>query len=152
MNTKKVVFNKLFSTEAKKAQKLSKQRKISLSLVEKMESYLDSMNDEILDAGVNVEDSIAFIKYIESQLQAGDEILQNLNLGLKSLMSYEPQVSSLLEEYRSAADELGINPEDNAVYSELFNSLEGSSNSEYTLLEMIDMTEKAISDLQQYLD
>ena len=152
MNTKKVVFNKLFSTEAKEAQKLSKQRKISLSLVEKMESYLDSMNDEILDAGVNVEDSIAFIKYIESQLQAGDEILQNLNLGLKSLMSYEPQVSSLLEEYRSAADELGINPEDNAVYSELFNSLEGSSNSEYTLLEMIDMTEKAISDLQQYLD
>jgi hypothetical protein len=38
MNTKKVVFNKLFSKESAKAQKLSKQRKVSLSLVDEMES------------------------------------------------------------------------------------------------------------------
>ena len=152
MNTKKVVFNKLFSKEAQKAQKLSKQRKVSLSLMEKMESYLDSMTDEISDAGVNVEDSMAFIQYIENELQTGDVILQKLNFDLKSLLSYGGQVNDLLNEYRSAADELGINPEDNAVYSELFNSLEGSSSSQYNLLEMIDMLEKAISDLEQYLD
>ena len=152
MNTKKVVFNKLFSKEAQKAQKLSKQRKVSLSLMEKMESYLDSMTDEISDAGVNVEDSMAFIQYIENELQTGDVILQKLNFDLKSLLSYGGQVNDLLNEYRSAADKLGINPEDNAVYSELFNSLEGSSSSQYNLLEMIDMIEKAISDLEQYLD
>ena len=152
MNTKKVVFNKLFSKEAQKAQKLSKQRKVSLSLMEKMESYLDSMTDEISDAGVNVEDSMAFIQYIENELQTGDVILQKLNFDLKSLLSYGGQVNDLLNEYRSAADELGINPEDNAVYSELFNSLEGSSSSQYNLLEMIDMIEKAISDLEKYLD
>jgi hypothetical protein len=120
--------------------------------MEKMESYLDSMTDEISDAGVNVEDSMAFIQYIENELQTGDVILQKLNFDLKSLLSYGGQVNDLLNEYRSAADELGINPEDNAVYSELFNSLEGSSSSQYNLLEMIDMLEKAISDLEQYLD
>jgi len=151
VNTKKVVFAKLFSKEAQKAQKLSKQRKISLSLVDKMESYLDSMNDEILDGGVRVEDSIAFVKFIEGQFEIGSEILEGLKSDLNSLSSYEGQVSSLLDEYRSAADELGINAEDNPVYNELSSSLDGNSNSKYSLLEMIDMIEKAIYDLEQYI-
>ena len=116
-----------------------------------MESYLDSMNDEILDGGVRVEDSIAFVKFIEGQFEIGSEILEGLKSDLNSLSSYEGQVSSLLDEYRSAADELGINAEDNPVYNELSSSLDGNSNSKYSLLEMIDMIEKAIYDLEQYI-
>jgi recombinational DNA repair ATPase RecF len=145
MDTKKVVFNKLFSTEAKKAQKLSKQRKISLSLMDKMESYLSSIQGEIIDAGLDIDDAILTVRELESKIESASELLQNLEGRVVSYQSYKSQVGDLLDQYRSAADDLGINPEDNNVYNDLSDILDGDMADARTEAESV------IYDLKQYI-
>lgn len=145
MNTKKVVFNKLFSKEAKKAQKLSKQRKISLSLMDKMETYLDSMMDEVRDGGVAIDNGIDFVSDFQSKYEAGAELIQYLEGYVKSYESYETQVVDLLDQYSSAADELGISPEDNNVYNSLLAVLNGA------MADARVDAESVIYDLKQYI-
>lgn len=145
MNTKKVVFNKLFSKEAKKAQKLSKQRKISLSLMDKMETYLDSMMDEVRDGGVAIDNGIDFVSDFQSKYEAGAELIQYLEGYVKSYESYETQVNDLLDQYSSAADELGISPEDNNVYNSLLAVLNGA------MADARVDAESVIYDLKQYI-
>ena len=145
MNTKKVVFNKLFSTEAKKAQKLSKQRKISLSLMDKMETYLDSMMDEVRDGGVAIDNGIDFVSDFQNKYEAGVELIEYLEGYVKSYESYETQVNDLLDQYSSAADELGISPEDNNVYNSLLAVLNGA------MADARVDAESVIYDLKQYI-
>jgi len=145
MNTKKVVFNKLFSKEAQKAQNLSKQRKVSLSLVEKMESYLDSMNDEISDVkDVILESGRIIDAFSDIYLQIG-ETLASLRSFVQSAESYESQVGDLLDQYSSAADELGINASDN----EVFNNLLDFYNNELSINKQ--EAEGLVSELERYL-
>ena len=145
MNTKKVVFNKLFSTEAKKAQKLSKQRKISLSLMDKMETYLDSMMDEVRDGLVAIDNGIDFVSDFQNKYEAGVELIEYLEGYVKSYESYETQVNDLLDQYSSAADELGISPEDNNVYNSLLAVLNGA------MADARVDAESVIYDLKQYI-
>ena len=145
MNTKKVVFNKLFSKEAKKAQKLSKQRKISLSLMDKMETYLDSMMDEVRDGLVAIDNGIDFVSDFQSKYEAGAELIQYLEGYVKSYESYETQVNDLLDQYSSAADELGISPEDNDIYNSLSAVLNGA------MADARVDAESVIYDLKQYI-
>ena len=145
MNTKKVVFNKLFSTEAKKAQKLSKQRKISLSLMDKMETYLDSMMDEVRDGGVAIDNGIDFVSDFQNKYEAGVELIEYLEGYVKSYESYETQVVDLLDQYSSAADELGISPEDNDIYNSLSAVLNGA------MADARVDAESVIYDLKQYI-
>jgi ABC-type transporter Mla subunit MlaD len=145
MNTKKVVFNKLFSTEAKKAQKLSKQRKISLSLMDKMESYLDSINDESVDSMDVVNEAIDLAAQAETLRESINEVLSSLDGYLKSFASYETQVGDLLDQYRSAADDLGISPEDNDTYNALSDALTSLLNNDWVRVE------DATYDLKQYI-
>ena len=126
MNTKKVVFNKLFSKEAKKAQKLSKQRKISLSLMDDMERYLSSIQGEIIDGGLDIDDAILTVRELESKIESASELMQSLENRVASYKSYYSQVGDLLDQYRAAADELGISPEDNNVYNDLSDILDGA--------------------------
>ena len=145
MNTKKVVFNKLFSTEAKKAQKLSNQRKISLSLMDDMERYLSSIQGEIIDAALDIDDAILTVRELESKIASASELMQNLEGRVVSYQSYRSQVGDLLDKYRAAADELGINPEDNNVYSDLSDILDGDMADARTEAESV------IYDLKQYV-
>lgn len=145
MDTKKVVFNKLFSKEAKKAQKLSKQRKISLSLVDDMERYLDSINDEIRDNALDIDDAILTVRELESKIESASELLQNLEKRIASYDSYNSQVGDLLDKYRAAADELGINPEDNNVYNDLYETWNVS------MVNALTECESVIYDLKQYI-
>jgi len=145
MNTKKVVFNKLFSKEAKEAQKLSKQRKISLSLVEKMEGYLDSMNDEIRDVKDVILESEKIIDAFNDIYLQMEETLASLRSFAQSSESYEIQVGDLIDQYSSAADELGINPEDNNVYSDLLDVY----NNDLVIYKQ--EVEGLISELERYI-
>jgi len=145
MNTKKVVFNKLFSKEAAEAQKLSKQRKISLSLMDKMESYLDSINDESVDSMDVVNEAIDLAAQAETLRESINEILSSLDGYLKSFASYETQVGDLLDQYRSAADDLGISPEDNDTYNALSDALTSLLNNDWVRVE------DATYDLKQYI-
>ena len=145
MNTKKVVFNKLFSKEAKEAQKLSKQRKISLSLMDDMERYLSSIQGEIIDGGLDIDDAILTVRELESKIASASELMQNLEGRVVSYQSYRSQVGDLLDKYRAAADELGINPEDNNVYSDLSDILDGDMADARTEAESV------IYDLKQYV-
>jgi len=145
MNTKKVVFNKLFSKEAAKAQKLSKQRKISLSLMDKMESYLDSINDESVDSMDVVNEAIDLAAQAETLRESINEVLSSLDGYLKSFASYETQVGDLLDQYRSAADDLGISPEDNDTYNALSDALTSLLNNDWVRVE------DATYDLKQYI-
>ena len=65
MNTKKVVFAKLFSKEAAKAQKLSKQRRVSFSIVEEMESLTSKLEDAQYEIEVSTIDSKTVINRIK---------------------------------------------------------------------------------------
>ena len=145
MNTKKVVFNKLFSTEAKKAQKLSNQRKISLSLMDDMERYLSSIQGEIIDAALDIDDAILTVRELESKIESATDLVQSLENRVASYKSYYSQVGDLLDKYRAAADELGINPEDNNVYSDLSDILDGDMADARTEAESV------IYDLKQYV-
>lgn len=145
MNTKKVVFNKLFSTEAKKAQKLSKQRKISLSLMDKMERYLSSIQGEIEDGGLDIDDAILTVRELESKIESASELMQSLENRVASYKSYYSQVGDLLDQYRSAADDLGISPEDNNVYNDLSDILDGA------LADAEVEAAGLVNDLKQYI-
>ena len=119
MNTKKVVFNKLFSKEAQKAQKLSKQRKISLSLVDEMRNYLGALQDEVAD-GISASDSVyELTQEVERQIESLDEALSYLEGYIKSYDFTTDKVNALLEKYRNASEDLGISPEDNDTYNQL---------------------------------
>ena len=145
MNTKKVVFNKLFSKEAKKAQKLSKQRKISLSLMDDMERYLSSIQGEIIDGGLDIDDAILTVRELESKVASASELIQSLETRVASYKSYYSQVGDLLDKYRSAADELGISPEDNNVYNDLSDILDGA------LADAEVEAAGLVNDLKQYI-
>lgn len=145
MNTKKVVFQKLFSQEAKKAQKLSKQRKISLSLMQKMEGYLDMVKEDIVDASDRVDEGIVLAKDLESKYAEGVDLIERLKNYVYVVSVTEKDVTNLLEQYRNAAEDLGINPEDNDTYFALSEILNGA------LADSLAETEKAIYDLEQYI-
>lgn len=119
MDTKKVVFNKLFSKEAQKAQKLSKQRKVSLSLVDDMQSYLSSMQDEVADGIAASDSAYEFAQELESKIESLNDNLSYLEGYLKAYSTYNSEASDLLAKYRSAAEDLGINPDDNDTYIQL---------------------------------
>jgi hypothetical protein len=123
MNTKKVVFAKLFSKESAKAQKLSKQRKISLSLVDEMQNYLGSIQDEVADGIVASDSAYELAQEVERQIESLSESLSYLEGYIKSYYSYNSQAADLLAKYRTAAEDLGISPEDNDTYNQLEEAL-----------------------------
>jgi len=135
MNTKKVVFNKLFSKEAQKAQKLSKQRKISLSLVDEMRNYLGALQDEVAD-GISASDSVyELTQEVERQIESLDEALSYLEGYIKSYDFTTDKVNALLEKYRNASEDLGISPEDNDTFVELTDMIENGLNDAYGQIE-----------------
>jgi len=135
MNTKKVVFAKLFSKEAAKAQKLSKQRKISLSLVDEMRNYLGALQDEVAD-GISASDSVyELTQEVERQIESLDEALSYLEGYIKSYDFTTDKVNALLEKYRNASEDLGISPEDNDTFVELTDMIENGLNDAYGQIE-----------------
>lgn len=113
--------------------------------MDKMESYLDSINDEINDGGAAVDSGIDFVRDFESKYEAGSELIQYLEGYVKAFESYETQVGDLLDQYRSAADDLGISPEDNDTYNALSDILNGAMADARTDAESV------IYDLKQYI-
>ena len=116
MNTKKVVFAKLFSKEAAKAQKLSKQRKVKFSLADDLSRIADSVFDEIRDAEDEVASSELILDQFATLAFEAEEQADVLLRARNSIETYYNEIDSVLANYADACDELGIDPRSNENY------------------------------------
>jgi len=106
---------------------------------------LDSISDESVDSMDVVNEAIDLAAQAETLRESINEVLSSLDGYLKSFASYETQVGDLLDQYRSAADDLGISPEDNDTYNALSDALTSLLNNDWVRVE------DATYDLKQYI-
>ena len=128
MNTKKVVFNKLFSKESAKAQKLSKQRRVSFSIVEEMESLTSKLEDAQYEIEVSTIDSKTVINRIKEDADELKSYISDLDSNYEILENLISEAESALRLVESKIDELGIRPMDIESYAYLYDLKEGMSS------------------------
>jgi len=119
MNTKKVVFNKLFSKEAAKTQKLSKQRKVQFSLADDLSRLADVVYDKLTDLEGELQDAEGFLNQIETLAFEIDSKGEVMIRAKNELEIYDDEITLALLNYADACDELGIDPRSNENYADL---------------------------------
>jgi hypothetical protein len=130
MNTKKVVFNKLFSKEAQKAQKLSKKRKVAFSVVQNAQTEYDALQDLEGELYSATEMLAEFHdKYIEAR-NILDSIV--MDLSLTSLGDTVSTLSSALSQIEDSSATLGVEP------SEVFDSYDDARELISNVLSVYD--------------
>lgn len=135
MNTKKVVFNKLFSKEALKAQKaekLSKQRKLKLASIndiEKLSSMVSTLNSAVSDKYKALYEEWEGLVTLSQRLQKVYFDMEGL---LQDYEELEYRVTIDTEEIGNQARELGIDLSEIPAVQELldnFANMEDNVNS-----------------------
>ena len=135
MNTKKVVFNKLFSKEALKAQKaekLSKQRKLKLASIndiEKLSSMVSTLNSAVSDKYKALYEEWEGLVTLSQRLQKVYFDMEGL---LEDYKELEYRVTIDTEEIGNQARELGIDLSEIPAVQELldnFANMEDNVNS-----------------------
>lgn len=155
MNTKKVVFAKLFSKEAAKAQKLSKQRKVSLSVVSTAQteySALEDLEGDLFNASEMLTEF--YDKYQEATLLL-DSIV--MDTSLSSLNDTISILQDALSQIEDSSATLGVEPdevfEDYDKARELIESVKSSYSdfmNDWTRADVQNNT--AYGDRLKYLD
>lgn len=113
MNTKKVVFNKLFSKEALKAQKaekLSQQRKFKLATIDdidRLNSYVSTMDAAVTETYKKLYDEWSNLIGLSERLRNVYFDMENL---IEDYYDLEKQVLADADDIAEQAKELGIDP------------------------------------------
>ena len=105
MNTKKVVFNKLFSKEAQKAQKLSKQRKVQLSLADELGSVYEEARDAVRNTTERIDAAYELVSDLISRIPDPENFYQDIE-GART------RLQVLIDRAQEASNDLGIDPSD----------------------------------------
>ena len=105
MNTKKVVFAKLFSKEAKKAEKLSKQRKVQLSLADELSSVYEEARDAVRNTTERIDAAYELVSDLISRIPDPENFYQDIE-GART------RLQVLIDRAQEASNDLGIDPSD----------------------------------------
>ena len=105
MNTKKVVFAKLFSKEAAKTQKLSKQRKVQLSLADELGSVYEEARDAVRNTTERIDAAYELVSDLISRIPDPENFYQDIE-GART------RLQVLIDRAQEASNDLGIDPSD----------------------------------------
>jgi hypothetical protein len=105
MNTKKVVFAKLFSKEAAKTQKLSKQRKVQLSLADELGSVYEEARDAVRNTTERIDAAYELVSDLISRIPDPENFYQDIE-------GSRTRLQVLIDRAQEASNDLGIDPSD----------------------------------------
>ena len=112
------VLNRL-ATISKQQTKLSRTRKLNLSLAEDLERIADSIFDEINDAEGYMTDARGLVGEAYELADKLVDALRSLEGYAESIGSYQESLGRSMDAYENMANELGVDPFDNEAFSEL---------------------------------
>ena len=150
MNTKKVVFNKLFSKEAlkaQKAQKLSKQRKFkfaSISDIDKLNSMVASLDSAVTEKYKALYEEWDGLVTLSQRLQKVYLDMENLIEDYKEL---EYRVTIDTEDIGNQARELGIDLSELPAVQELLDNFANMEDNVNSALQIMPDVYTAINSL-----
>ena len=147
MNTKKVVFAKLFSKEAQKAEKLSKKRKFkfaSISDIDKLNSMVASLDSAVTEKYKALYEEWDGLVTLSQRLQKVYLDMENL---IEDYRYLETRVIKDTEDIGNQARELGIDLSEIPAVQELLDNFANMEDNINSALQIMPDVESAINSL-----